>query len=181
MKSKCFFCLILAVIVNFLGSVLARHIAVPLYLDSVMTFAVTALCGVWCGIACAVLSNAALWIFYDMFFPFALCHVLTALVAHYTFRHYKRHGISSEFQIDTFLWAGLWSAITNAISGDLIISFFISANSNPNISNSVQGIFIAVPNLTFAIYFSGVLTNLTDKMISAALSFLVYKRLKQLG
>jgi hypothetical protein len=51
---------------------------------------------------------------------------------------------------------------------------FASATS-PNVDSSVQGIFVVVPNLTFATYYSGILTNLTDKIISAVLSFGVYR------
>ena len=160
---------------NFLGSVLARAITLPLYLDSILTFAVTAIGGLWAGIACAVLSNVALWIFYRSALPFIFCHVLTAVVAHYTFCHYKK-----KLTVDAFLWAGLWSAITNAISGNIIISFFIRSATSPNVDNCVQGIFIAVPNLTFAVYFSGFLTNLTDKIISAVLSFGAYKAVKRM-
>lgn len=85
----CIVCVLIAVIANFFGSVLARNITLPLYLDSVLTLAVTALCGLWAGIACAVLSNGALWIFYNTSLPFTLCHILTAVCAYFTFRKYK--------------------------------------------------------------------------------------------
>ena len=169
----CAACVLAGTLVNFSGSVFAQHIALPLYLDSLLTFAVVALGGLWAGIACAVFTNVALWIFCKMALPFALCHVLTALSAHCTFRRCKR-GTPGGLSVDAFLWAGLWSAIANAVSG------FVSPAVNPNISTSVQGIFAAVPNLTFAVYFSGLLTNLTDKIISAAVSFSLYKGITRL-
>ena len=111
-------CIIIAVIANFFGSVFARNITLPFYLDSVLTLAVTALCG---------------------------------------------------------LWAGLWSAITNAISGNVLVSILFASATSPNVDSSVQGIFIVVPNLTFATYYAGVLTNLTDKIVSAVVSCGAYK------
>lgn len=186
-------CIIIAVIANFFGSVLARNITLPLYLDSVLTLAVTALCGLWAGIACAVLSNGALWIFYNTSLPFTLCHILTAVCAYFTFRKYKipkqsdRNNASGQVRNDkaqlpigAFLWAGLWSAITNAISGNVLVSLLFASATSPNVDSSVQGIFIVVPNLTFATYYAGVLTNLTDKIISAVVSFGVYKAVKQI-
>lgn len=181
-------CIIIAVIANFFGSVLARNITLPLYLDSVLTLAVTALCGLWAGIACAVLSNGALWIFYNTSLPFTLCHILTAVCAYFTFRKYKilkqsdRNNASGQVRNDkaqlpigAFLWAGLWSAITNAISGNVLVSLLFASATSPNVDSSVQGIFIVVPNLTFATYYAGVLTNLTDKIISAVVSYGAYK------
>ena len=179
-------CIIIAVIANFFGSVLARNITLPLYLDSVLTLAVTALCGLWAGIACAVLSNGALWIFYNTSLPFTLCHVLTAVCAYIVFRKFRSPNSTSlfsaslrndaaEFSIDAFLWAGLWSAITNAISGNVLVSLLFASATSPNVDSSVQGIFIVVPNLTFATYYAGVLTNLTDKIVSAVVSYGAYK------
>lgn len=49
--------------INYLGSFLAGLIAFPLYLDSVMTIAVTALCGLVPGLICAFCSNLLLSIF----------------------------------------------------------------------------------------------------------------------
>ena len=77
--------------------------------------------------------------------------------------------------MDDFLWAGLWSALSNAVLGNVITSLLYLPLTSPNVDNTVQGIFVVVPNLTFAVYFSGILSNLLDKMISAALSFEVYK------
>ena len=180
MKKKISFyivCILIATVVNFLGSVLARNITLPLYLDSVLTLAVTALCGLWAGITCAVLSNGALWIFYHTSLPFTLCHVLTAICAYFTFRYFQKE--KQELSVDAFLWAGLWSAITNAISGNVLVSLLFASATSPNVDSSVQGIFVVVPNLTFATYYSGILTNLTDKIISAVLSFGVYKIAKK--
>ena len=170
--------LLLAVGANCLGSFAARHITIPLYLDSVLTIAVTAISGLGWGIACAVLSNGIMHIADATMFPFVLCHICTALVAHLTFLHYQRSNRKEPRQscpIDTFLWAGLWSALTNAVLGNIISQILYASLTIPNVDNLVQGIFIAVQNLTFATYFGGTLTNLADKMISATLSYAVYR------
>ena len=80
-------------------------------------------------------------------FPFVLCHILTAAFAHITLRRYKKRNEKTPYTIEIFLWAGVWSAVSNAVSG----------------------------NLTFAKYMEGTLTNLADKIISAVVSFAGYK------
>lgn len=42
-----------------------------------------------------------------------------------------------------------------------------------------QAIFTAVSNRVFCIHISGFIQNLTDKMLSAGLSFIVYKKIKK--
>ena len=102
-----------------------------------------------------------------------LCHIATALFAYLVFsRAKKNRGI---LEIDSFIWAGLLSAVCNAVLGNMISDFVYGSNTVENINNSVHAIYLAVPNLTFATYFSGFLTNFADKMISAGLSFGMYK------
>lgn len=163
--------LIIAVAANCLGSFIARNISLPLYLDSVLTIAVTAIGGLWWGIACAVLSNVTLYLFDYSMLPFTLCHVLTAVCAWLTFRRAEK-----PFQLQSFLWAGLWSGLTNAVTGNLISDFLFSAATGvDNIDNAVRAIYIATGNLRVAIYLGGLITNLVDKFISATVSFLLYK------
>ena len=163
--------LIIAVAANCLGSFIARNISLPLYLDSVLTIGVTAIGGLWWGIACAVLSNVTLYLFDYSMLPFTLCHVLTAVCAWLTFRRTEK-----PFQMQSFLWAGLWSGLTNAVTGNLISDFLFSAATGvDNIDNAVRAIYIATGNLRVAIYLGGLITNLVDKFISATVSFLLYK------
>lgn len=163
--------LIIAVASNCLGSFIARNISLPLYLDSVLTIGVTAIGGLWWGIACAVLSNVTLYLFDYSMLPFTLCHVLTTVCAWLTFRRTEK-----PFQMQSFLWAGLWSGLTNAVTGNLISDFLFSAATGvDNIDNAVRAIYIATGNLRVAIYLGGLITNLVDKFISATVSFLLYK------
>ncbi len=163
--------LIIAVAANCLGSFIARNISLPLYLDSVLTIGVTAIGGLWWGIACAVLSNVTLYLFDYSMLPFTLCHVLTAVCAWLTFRRAEK-----PFQMQSFLWAGLWCGLTNAVTGNLISDFVFSAATGvDNIDNAVRAIYIATGNLRVAIYLGGLITNLVDKFISATVSFLLFK------
>ena len=167
------FIIIMCTSANFFGSVFMRFFNIPLYLDSVLTIGATSLCGLWAGIATAVLSNGILFIIDRNMIPFTLCHVATAVFAHLVFSNAKKN--KGLLEIDSFIWAGLLNAVSNAVLGNVISDFVYGSNTVENINNSVHAIYLAVSNLTFATYFSGFLTNFADKMISAALSFWVYK------
>ncbi len=79
------------------------------------------------------------------------------------------------YEIDTFLWAGLWSALSNAVLGNIISDVLFSSVTTPKIDSGILSVYTAVPNLVFATYIVGFLTNLTDKMISAVVSFAGYR------
>ena len=76
--------------INYLGSFLAGLIAFPLYLDSVMTIAVTALCGLVPSLICAFGSNLLLFIFAHTGIFFSACHLSTALIAWMVFAHERK-------------------------------------------------------------------------------------------
>lgn len=200
MKRKIFIIIFTAVAIatNYLCSYLAGLIAFPLYLDSILTIALTALCGPIPGIICAVASNFLLYIFAHTGILFTLCHVSTAVVAHLIFRgEYKKasklkgiQGVQSQglqnqrvhgyanfsYSTESFMWIGLISAITNSVLGDTISYFFYSANTTiPQVDNAVQGIYVVTKNLKFAAYFGGTVTNLIDKVFSATVSLFVYR------
>lgn len=176
----CTLCIITAVISNVFFSWLARYIIIPFYFDSVLTFAVTALCGLLPGLICAVFSNLILWFLYQTSLPFALCHVLTVVCSYLVFRKYKEgpdKNLAHEnyLSIEAFLWTGFLSGIVNAFSGNILVSLLYGGRTSPNADSSIQCIYFLVPNLTFATYYAGILTNMTDKIISAVFSFGVYK------
>ena len=164
---------------NYAGSLLAQQITVPLYLDSLFTIFATATAGLWGGVACAVLSNTAESLAKGAPFVFALCHVCTALFAHLTFRHFRKQSGALQktpaLPMDAFLWAGLWSGLSNALIGNMISIQLFSSQTVPSVDVITQGIFAVVPNLTFAACYSGTVTNITDKALSAAVSFTLYR------
>ena len=205
--------------INYLCSYLAGLIAFPLYLDSLLTIAVTALCGLVPGIVCAVGSNVLLCIFANTGILFTLCHISTAVVAHLVFyscggfntrtlcvltkgikadcNHLMRTTYSDacvgvvdferkkaaslsktnfSYTTENFMWIGFISAVTNSVLGDTISYFFYSANTAiPQVDNAVQGIYVVTKSLKFAAYFGGTVTNLIDKVFSAAVSLFVYR------
>lgn len=165
----------LAVSLNCQSSVVATNLNMPLYLDSLLTIAITAIFGLYSGIAVALLSNATLFFFGYSMPLFIFCHILTAVFAHVTFLYYRKKEEEKDLSAEIFLWAGLWSAFANGFFGNIISQVLYSFTENPKVDNMVQGIYIATKSLTFATHFVGYITNLIDKMISAILSFFVYK------
>ncbi|UTD03268.1 hypothetical protein HRI97_09465 [Treponema socranskii subsp. buccale] len=167
--------------INYLCSYLAGLIAFPLYLDSLLTIAVTALCGLVPGIVCAVGSNVLLCIFANTGILFTLCHISTAVVAYLVFYFERKKAASLSktnfsYTTENFMWIGLISAVTNSVLGDTISYFFYSANTSiPQVDNAVQGIYVVTKSLKFAAYFGGTVTNLIDKVFSAAVSLFVYR------
>lgn len=172
-------CTLCAIGMNYLGSVLAEHIIFPLYLDSLFTFFITASFGLVPGIFCALGSNLMLTIMVNSNFLFVLCHLCTVFLGWLIFiRVEKIPELNGEITFHFFLWAALFSAVTNAILGNIIVDIvFGSVTGRPQADFVVQGIFSAVPNRIFATYFAGFIENLTDKMISACVSYSCYKAL----
>ena len=123
--------ILIALIVNCCGAVLATKIQFPLYLDSVLTIGVTAIGG--------LIKN-------------------------------------DSYEIEAFLWAGVWSALSNAILGNIIADLLFGSRTNrQNIECTVHGIFIVTRKLRYSTYLAGFIENITDKLISAVLSFGFYE------
>ena len=114
-------------------------------------------------------------IFFDYtMLPFTLCHIFTAILAYGTFRYYLKKHENYFFSAEIFLWAGLWSALSNGILENLISDALFSSIANPKVDIIVQAIFIGTGSLPFSTHFFGLITNIVDKMISAGLSFFAY-------
>lgn len=163
--------------INYLGSFLAGLIAFPLYLDSVMTIAVTALCGLVPGLICAFGSNLLLFIFAHTGIFFSACHLSTALIAWMVFRtERKNHPNEKLLSADSFMWAGFLAAISNSIIGDTISTFVYGANTSiPQVDNAVQGIYVVIRSLPVAAYIGGTITNFVDKIFCALVCLCIYR------
>lgn len=163
--------------INYLGSFLAGLIAFPLYLDSIMTIAVVALCGLVPGLICAFGSNLLLSIFTHTGIFFATCHLSTALIAWMVFRtERKNHPKEKLLSADSFMWAGFLAAISNSIIGDTISTFVYGANTSiPQVDNAVQGIYVVIRSLPFAAYIGGTITNFVDKIFCALVCLCIYR------
>ena len=170
----------LSIGINYLGSFLAGLIAFPLYLDSVMTIAVTALCGLVPGLICAFCSNLLLSIFAHTGIFFSACHLSTALIAWMVFRtERKNHPNEKLLSADIFMWAGFLAAISNSIIGDTISTFVYGANTSiPQVDNAVQGIYVVIRSLPIAAYIGGTITNFVDKLVCATICLFIYRGVK---
>lgn len=166
--------------INYLGSFLAGLIAFPLYLDSVMTIAVTALCGLIPDLICAFCSNLLLPIFAHTGIFFSACHLSTALIAWLVFRtERKNHPNKKLLSADSFMWAGFLAAISNSIIGDTISTFVYGANTSiPQVDNAVQGIYVVIRSLPVAAYIGGTITNFVDKLVCATICLFIYRGVK---
>ena len=170
-----------AVLINYFGSILVSIIVFPLYLDSLLTIAVTACCGLVPGLLCAVFSNILLTVFSGASIWFVIFHLLTALIVWYVFHLYKRKNPNKEYTIDLFLWVGLFAAIVNGILGNIIVSIVLSSISfRPQMDAVVQGIYVVVHNLQLATHLGGIIENLVDKILSALISFCVFRWYKRI-
>ena len=115
--------------------------------------------------------------------PFMSCHILTSLFAWLVFVAAGKKNDSlplleknEHYEIDAFLWAGVWSALSNAVLGNIISDILFSSRTNrQNIECTVHGIFLITKNLRFSTYLAGFIENITDKLISAVLSFIFYE------
>ncbi len=180
--------ILIALIVNCCGAVLATKIQFPLYLDSVLTIGVTAIGGLIPGIICAVLSNGILFFLDYTMLPFMSCHVITSLLAWLVFVSATKKNDSlplleknESYEIEAFLWAGVWSALSNAILGNIIADLLFGSRTNrQNIECTVHGIFIVTRKLRFSTYLAGFIENITDKLISAVLSFGFYEAARRI-
>ena len=189
---KIIFCILFTSIsigINYLGSFLAGLIAFPLYLDSVMTIAATALCGLVPGLICAFFSNLLLYFFFFLGIFFTVCHLSTALIAWLVFRAERKKakapgGVSANEQLlsaDSFMWAGFLFSIINSIIGDSISNFVYGANTSiPQVDNAVQGIYVVIRSLPLAAYIGGTITNFVDKLISATICLFIYRGVKKI-
>lgn len=172
-----------ALFVNCLGSIIATKITFPLYLDSVLTIGLTALCGLVPGLLCAALSNGILYFMDYTMLPFMSCHLITALLAWLVFVQADRKNAarpmlerSNSYEIEAFLWAGVWSALSNAVLGNFIADLLFGARVNrQNAECTVQGVYVVTRNLLYSTYLAGFIENITDKMLSAVCSFGFYE------
>lgn len=164
--------------VNYAGSVIAEIVVFPLFLDSLLTIGLAALCGLVPALLCALLSNIVLSIFTHCSILFSVCHICTAVFACLVFYCAGRKSLSQKiiYSFDSFLWAGFWAAISNAVLGNLIADLVFAANTGRPSSNTVvQGMYVVIPNLFLVNNIAGMVENFVDKILSALLSFCFYK------
>lgn len=171
---SCFVITTFAITLNCLGAIVTTKTTFPLYMDSVFTFFITAAFGLGPGIFCAVSTNLFLFFISMEYLPFTLCHVSTAVISYFIFKN-------NQNEMDAFLYAGFFAALSNTVLGNIISDFvFESTTKRLQIDNLIQSLFLASKNLPFAINFSGFITNFADKMLSCLVSFGIFKIYKKI-
>lgn len=164
--------------VNYAGSVIAEIVVFPLFLDSLLTIGLAALCGLVPAVVCAVISNVILNLFTHCSVLFTVCHICTAVFAWLVFYCSRRKSFPKHdcYNFDAFLWAGFWSAVSNALLGNIIADLVFAANTGrPSANTVVQGMYVVIPNLFLVNHIAGLVENFVDKILSAILSFCFYK------
>lgn len=169
-----------AIAINFLGCQLATKIIFPLFLDSLLTIAVVALCGLIPGIICAFGTNLIITVYTGSTILFSICHITTAVISWICFHRKQNNFEGSQdftkiFSLDLFLWVGFWVSLSNAFLGNFIAEAVYKSNPVRVSANIViQGIYMAIPDIDIANTIAGIVENLVDKMISSLLSYLFY-------
>lgn len=160
--------IIFASFLNIFCSICASETAFPLYMDSFATIAIAAIAGCIPSILVAILTNGVLFLLGRLKFIFILCQLMTAIGSCFIFSNAKKHG-EELFSLDSFMFSGILSAITNGIFGSLFAAFY-----HYNLTSIEQGLFLATKNIYFANLFGGFILNLVDKTFAAFIAFILY-------
>ena len=94
-----------AIGINYCGSLLAETIVFPLYLDSVLSISVVAICGYVPGLICALGSNFLLSIFTHSTYLFSICHIMTVTFAWQIVKPVRLGGWSRATTLSTFTYS----------------------------------------------------------------------------
>lgn len=161
---------VLSVAAGFLSALLGTvvHVLqVPLYLDSIMTIVVTMHLGLLPGVVTAVVTNGILAASGQILFPFVCCNLLTAMITWLFARNGGLRGPSG------FAWLGLAVAVTNGFFGSVLAYIIYSGVTTVHgIDRLVMGLVVTGQSLLTAVFWSGMVTNLVDKMVSVLLAYI---------
>lgn len=165
----------LGITVNFIGFNVANYIIFPLYLDSLLTISVVAICGFIPGFICALGSNLLFSIVSESSLLFSICHISTVSCAWIVFSRFNKKNPHETYTLDCFLWIGIYAALTNGFLGNTIADFVYAADTGrPSATIMIQCLYGAISNLTIANTFGGILENIADKIFSTLISYAVY-------
>ncbi len=153
-------------VANYLLGSLVHALSLPLYFDSIFTMVICAGFGLPAGLLTAVVSNAALSLSNDILLPFMLCNIATALA---TWLVRRKNGLAN---IQGYLWAGIWSGLSNAILGSILsVLVFGGYTKVHRIDDLVTAFAIAGQSLVGSVFLAGLVTNMVDKILSAFVAF----------
>jgi energy-coupling factor transport system substrate-specific component len=148
---------------------------IPLYLDSILTVIVALHFGLIPGIVTAVTTNSILAATGQVLFPFVCCNVLTAVIT----AGFRSSGLLGRHT--GYLWLGLAVAVINGLLGSVLAFLIYSGVTTVHgIDRLVMGIMVTGRSLVTAVFWSGMLTNLVDKLLSALIALVSAERIRQL-
>lgn len=149
---------------NIILGTLVHHFNIPLYFDSIFTIYITIHFGLLPGILCALLTNLGLSILGSVLFPFIICSLSTVLISYFM---NKRNYFN---QFIGYIILGLCIALSNGILGSLIAFFFYGGVTKlHSIDKLVMGLLVTGKALFSSVFWAGMISNFTDKLISSIL------------
>lgn len=151
-----------------LGS-LINVLQIPLYLDSILTIVITIHLGLLPGILTALVTNGFLSITGQVLFPFVCCNILTAVI---TWWFTRRGWIDN---LGGYVWLGVTAGVVNGFFGSVLAYIMYSGvTAVHGIDRLVMGLVVTGQSLMTAVFWSGMATNMVDKLASAIIAYLAY-------
>ncbi|MFP4210988.1 MAG: hypothetical protein ACOCYB_12710 [Alkalispirochaeta sp.] len=149
---------------------LVHVLQLPLYLDSILTIVVTIHLGLLPGIVTALVSNGILTVTGQVLFPFVCCNVMTACITWiFTRRGWLGHPPG-------YVWLGVTAGVANGFFGSVLAYVMYSGVTTVHgIDRLVMGLVVTGRSLVTAVFWSGMVTNMVDKLISAMIAYLSYE------
>jgi len=150
---------------------LVHQLQLPLYLDSILTIVVTIHFGLLPGLLTALVTNGILSITGQVLFPFVCCNALTAII---TWLFMRRGWIDD---LGGYVWLGVTTGVANGFIGSVLAYIIYSGvTSVHGIDRLVMGLIATGQSVLTAVFWSGMATNMVDKLVSAMVAYLTYDR-----
>ncbi|MDO5661398.1 MAG: hypothetical protein Q4G40_01770 [Brachybacterium sp.] len=160
----------IGVAMNFIGGQIAQLLKLPLYLDSIGTILVGALCGGLPGALVGLLSNIINSITAPLLLPYALLNILFGLLA----------GLLSRWGVFRSLWKTILAAIPYALIGGglggLITIWLFGGLAGGGVAIVVAATHALGVPLNTAVFLSSLPLDFLDKVISVLVVFVILQR-----
>lgn len=158
-----------AVALNIVGGQLVLLLKLPIFLDAVGTILVSILAGPWVGALTGLITNLINGIFAPQLIPYAIVNIAIGLTAGFLAR--ARMFTSIGKVVISGIVIGLVAAVISAP-----ITAYVFGGSTGNGASIITGVFLAAgQNLLQSVLTSGIITDLSDKVISTLICFLIIK------
>lgn len=166
----------LGVAINYVGAMIVKTLALPIYLDSIGTAIVAAIMGPWVGAASGSLYNVVSGFTGGnvMGSLFAICNIGTALIIGYMAR-YGKYKTIPHVVIASILVA-LWNAVTGA---PIAMIVYGGVDSNVGTNLMMAGMQAFGQDLLSASFIARIPVNLVDKGIACAIAWMILIKLPE--